>query len=90
MADRSFTIMCSKGITLNILPMKVSDQFTQSELTTTTRIATLCTHVERAIVRIKNYKLLGDNCMARLADQIFNVCEMLSNFSSLCVNDSFL
>ena len=90
MADRGFTIadlLDVKGVALNIPPMKVSDQFTQRELTTTRRIATLRIHVERAIGRIKNFKLLSDipNSMTRIADQIFFVCTMLSNFHSpLC------
>ena len=63
MADRGFTIadlLDVKGVALNIPPMKVSDQFTQRELTTTRRIATLRIHVERAIGQIKNFKLLSD------------------------------
>ena len=76
-----------KGVALNIPPMKVSDQFTKKELTTTRRIATLRIHIERAIGRIKNFKLLSDipNSMTRIADRIFFVCTMLSNFHSpLC------
>ena len=85
MADRGFTIadlLDAKGVALNIPPMKVNDQFTEEQLTTTRRIATLRIHVERAIGRIKNFKILTDvsNSMARVADQIFYVCAMLSNF----------
>ena len=67
--------------------MKTSNQFTERELTTTRRIATLRIHIERAIGRIKNFKILSDipNNMARIADQIFFVCAMFSNFHSpLC------
>ena len=90
MADRGFTIadlLDMKGVALNIPPMKVSDQFTQRELTTTRRIATLRIHVERAIGRINNFKLLSDipNSMTRIADQMFFVYTMPSNFHSpLC------
>ena len=85
MADKGFTIAdlterC--GVTLNIPPMKHDDQFTERELLTTRRIASLRIHVERAIGKIKNFKILNDipNNMARIADQIFFVCAMLSIF----------
>ena len=90
MADRGFTIadlLYQRGVTLNIPPNKVSDQLTPNELTVTRRIANLRIHVERAIGRIKTFKLLGNipNVMSRMADQIFFVCAMLSNFHSpLC------
>ena len=70
--------------------MKISDQFTQRELTTTRRIANLRMHVEHAIGRIKNFKLLNEipNNMAHVADQIFFVYAFLSNFHSpLCNSD---
>ena len=64
--------------------MKLNDQFSETELLSTRRIASLRIHVERAIGRIKNYRILNDipNNMARIADQIFYVCSMLCNFSS--------
>ena len=61
MADRGFTIadlLDLKGVALNIPPMKSSDRFTQTELTTTCRIANLKIHVECAIGRIKNLNFL--------------------------------
>ena len=60
MADRGFTIadlLEMKGVTLNIPPMKVHDQLSETELITTRRIAALRIHVERAIGRIKNFKI---------------------------------
>ena len=60
MADRGFTIadmLDVRGVNLNIPPMKTRDQFTQNELTTTRRIASLRIHVERAIGRIKSFKI---------------------------------
>lgn len=90
MADRGFTIadlLDSRGVRLNIPPMKTRDQFTHNELTTTRRIASLRIHVERAIGRIKSFKILEDipNNMAKIADQIFFVCSVLSTFRSpLC------
>ena len=86
MADRGFTIadlLEMKGVTLNIPPMKVNDQLSEKELITTRRIAALRIHVERAIGRIKNYKILNDipNNMSGITDQIFFVCCMLCTSS---------
>ena len=82
MADKGFTIVDlteRRGVMLNIPPMKHDDQSTERELLTTRRIASLRIHVERAIGKIKNYKILNDipNNMARIADQLFFVCAML-------------
>ena len=90
MADRGFTIadlLDTKGVTLNIPPMKTSDQLTEREIITTRRIAALRIHVERAIGRLKRFRILNDipNNMSRISDQLFFVCCMLCNFSSpLC------
>ena len=73
-----------QGVVLNIPSMKTSDQFTEKELTTTRRIASLRIHVERAIGQIKNFGILTDvpNSMARVANQVilFYVCALLANF----------
>ena len=90
MADRGFTIadlLDAKVVSLNIPPRKVNDQLSDTKLITTRRIAALRIHVERAIGRIKSFKILHDlpNNMNRITDQIFFVCCMLCNFSSpLC------
>ena len=86
---KGFTIadLTEHGVTLNIPPFKHDNQFTERELITTRRIASLRIHVERAIGRIKNFKILNDipNNMARISDQVFYVCAMLCNFySPLC------
>ena len=71
-----------QGVVLNIPSMKTSDQFTEKELTTTRRIASLRIHVERTIGQIKNFGILTDvpNSMARVANQVFYVCALLANF----------
>ena len=89
MADRGFTIadlLYAKGITLNIPPVKTNDQFTHSELTITRRIATLRIRVERAIGRIKNFKILLDipNNMAKVTDQMFLCVQCFLIFSLPC------
>ena len=67
-----------QGVVLNIPSMKTSDQFTEKELTTTRRIASLRIHVERTIGQIKNFGILTDvpNSMARVANQVFYVCAL--------------
>ena len=57
MANHGFTIadlVDTKGVILNIPPMKVGEQLSDTELVTTRRIAALRIHIERAIGRIKN------------------------------------
>ena len=83
MANRGFTIadlLDTKGVSLSVPPMKVGEQLSDTELVTT-RIAAL---VERAIGRIKNYKILNDipNNMSKISDQIFFICCILYNFTS--------
>ena len=87
MADRGFTIadlLDSKGVSLNIPPSKVGDQLLETDLVTTRRIAALRIHVERAIGRIKNYRILHDipNNMNNIVDLVFFVCCFLCNFSA--------
>ena len=59
MADRGFTIddILPPGVTLNVPPrLNDSGQLTESERTTTRRIASVRIHVERAMERIKTTK----------------------------------
>lgn len=85
MADRGFMIadlLSSKGVDLNIPPSKLLPQLTESELVETRRIASVRIHVERAIGRLKLYHILDNipNCMAGIADRIFYICTVFTNF----------
>ena len=88
MADRGFNIqelLAEKGVKVNVPPfMNESGQFTEQEMVSTRRIATLRIHVERAIERIKNYHILDfipiTICKNGLIDMIFFVCAMFTNF----------
>lgn len=90
MADKGFTIadlLYDRGIELNIPPMKTGPQLSEDDVILTRRIANLRIHVERAIGRIKTFRILHDIPvnMASLAEQIFFVCAILSSFSKpLC------
>ena len=86
MADRGFNIqgmLASKGVKVNVPPfMNESGQFNESELLETRRIASLRIHVERAMERIKNYRILDFVPITLCRDgiiMIFFVCAMLSN-----------
>ena len=85
MADKGFTIadiLEPIGVSLNIPPRKLQDQFEEPELIQTRRIASIRIHVERAIGQLKSYRILNSipNCMAGIANQTFFVCTMLTNF----------
>ena len=76
MADRGFTIedVLPPGVSLNVPPrLNETGQLTESEHTTTRRIASVHIHVERAIERIKNYKILHviPNNMHNSINQVF-------------------
>ena len=91
MADRSFTIadvLDIRGVALNIPPTKTQNQFTQRELTITRRIANLRIHVERAIGRIKNLKILNDipNYMYSHFFMVYCVVKIFINF---CITDTY-
>ena len=61
MADRGFTIedVLPPGVSLNVPPrLNETGQLTENERTTMRGIASVRVHVERAIERIKNYKIL--------------------------------
>ena len=87
MADRGFTIkesLSKLGIGLNLPPfMEGRRQLPADEMQRGRSIASLRIHVERAIGRMKQHKILTGVFqlkMARLANQIVVVCAYLSNF----------
>ena len=92
MADCGFDIeenLILRGIHLNIPPfLRGKQQFSQEELITTRRIASLRIHVERAMERIKNFHIFGRSLpvtLTDIADRLFFVCCALTNFQpSLC------
>lgn len=87
MADRGFNIselLDTKGVTLNI-PPKLTDpsgQLSGAHHVKTHRIALVRVHVERAIGRVKNFKILESvpNSMHNVANQIFYVRALMTNF----------
>ena len=80
MADRGFDIadILPEGVALNIPPFKgLRDQLTAEESEETARIAAVRIHVERAIGRVKCYRILNGVIplsLSPLINQIFTVC----------------
>ena len=87
MAARGFTIkdaLANLHIELNIPPFLDSrKQLSASEVDTGRKIAFVRIHVERAINRLKFYRILKGTIpisMVHLTNQIVFVCAMLTNF----------
>lgn len=94
MADRGFDVESDlpEGVSLNIPPfMNGKDQLSLEEETETRRIASVRIHVERAIERIKNFRILQSvypiNMAAEL-NKIWIICSYLCNFLPPLVCDN--
>lgn len=92
MADRGFTIkdvLSELNIGLNIPPfLEKRKQLPPDEIEVGRKIASLRIHVERAIGRVKNYRILKSTIpisMIRLTNQIVYVCAFLTNFQPALV-----
>lgn len=69
MADRGFLIrdlVTLRNATLNIPPFAHGKQLPQAAVTKTRRIAALRIHVERAIGRLKQFRMLADSIPAQM------------------------
>ncbi|XP_065195428.1 uncharacterized protein LOC135827887 [Sycon ciliatum] len=85
MADRGFDIadLLPEGVDLNIPPFLGSrDQLDEEEVIETRRIASVRIHVERAMERIKNFRITHflSSVLCPLAEQIIFVCAFLTNY----------
>lgn len=94
MADKGFNIeeeVEKCGLQLNIPPFAtIGKQMTKSDALLTKNIAKHRVHVERAIERIKRFKILSGKfklSLFTLINQIWFVCTMLSNFFLPCIKD---
>ena len=91
MADRGFLIrdlLARSYATLNIPPFSMGKQMSGRAVTKTRRIASARIHVERAIGRLKNFKILQGVVPLKLhaiLDQIVVVCAALCNLDSKLV-----
>lgn len=88
MADKGFTIkdlLEPMGVHLNMPPFLRDGQFSKEQVEETEAIATLRIHVERRIQRIKSFHIFDRRIpitMAPLANQIWAVCAILTNFQT--------
>jgi hypothetical protein len=97
MADRGFTIgeeMCSRMVKLNIPAfMKGRAQLSEQETIDSRRIAAERIHVERAIMRVKSYRLLnikyGIKSLNK-ANQSLRVVSALCNMRDCLIKDDIL
>ena len=87
MVDKGFEIqhlLSGLGVRLNIPPFRQGQrQFTPDELTKTKKIAAVRIHVERAIQRLKQFKLLTGvmpNTLWDVAEQLVFVAAVLCDF----------
>ena len=92
MADKGFTIqdlLIPCGVRLNIPPfLQGNTQMAANDVFATKNIARLRVHVERAIGRVKEYRILQSTLLASMWDSINDViyvCCMLTNFGPLLV-----
>ena len=85
MADKGFTMqdLLPLGTSLNIPPfLGQFDQMSPENVKRTQQIASVRYHVERAINRIKNYKLWNGVIplsLFGLVNQMWSICSFLSN-----------
>ncbi|XP_069110323.1 uncharacterized protein [Argopecten irradians] len=94
MADKGFNIesdVTECGLKLNIPPFaRAGVQMSQSDALLTKKIAAHRVHVERAIARIKRFKILSGRVQLSLLtviNQIWYVCSFLTNFFMPCIQD---
>ena len=94
MADRGFDIEndIPDRVSLNIPPfLDGQPQLSAENLATASKIASVRVHVERAISRIKNYRILHHNIPLTLSDnleQIWTVCSYLTLFLLPMINET--
>ncbi|XP_041954163.1 uncharacterized protein LOC121713545 [Alosa sapidissima] len=86
MADKGFTItklLADRGATLIIPPFKMTAQFTKEDALKTQAIARLRILVERAIRRVKEYRIWEHTLPLTLSgtvNQLWTVCCVMTNF----------
>lgn len=84
MVDKGFLIgdLLKEGVHLIRPPFKTTPQFTAQQVTESKQISQARVHVERAIERVKKYKILDfiPPTLVPHASEVFQVCCALTNF----------
>jgi len=87
MADRGFTIaedLCARQVKLNIPSfMKGRSQLTQQETIESRRIASVRIHVERAIARVKSYRILNTSLHIKSLKKLDKELRVVSGLCNL-------
>lgn len=91
LADKGFLLqdLVSKDVSVNIPPFLCTVQFSVPEVEETRTIAKARIHVERAICRLKCYRILNflTRKMYLLASVIIQICAALTNFRSPLIKE---
>ena len=86
LADKGFLLHDSlpQGVSVNVPPFLTTQQFTPKQVLETTRIARARIHVERAIQRIKVFRILNfiPASYRGKATKIFQICACLANLQA--------
>lgn len=94
MADRGFLIMdllAERSATLNIPPYSMGKQLSSKAVTKTRSRASAQIHIERAIGRLKTFKLLQGIMPLKLHvlfEQIIGVCFVICNLDKQIVKET--
>ena len=94
MIDKGFSIkeeLKNLGLEINVPPMGTELQFSAADVQETRKIASCRVHVERAIRKIKTYKILKGVIPIKMIphiNQIWTVCALLSDFRCI-INENF-
>lgn len=93
MADKGFLIhdILPQGVSLNIPPFLTHGQFTPDEVQMTLSIARARVHVERAIARIKGFRILNfiPSTMRAYASKIWQTCAALVNLQNPLIREVY-
>jgi len=86
LVDKGFTIrdLVPEGVVVNMPAFLSNPQFTQVEVQTNKKIAGVRIHIERAIQRIKIYRILDQIPWqyCKLVNKLFKVCVALTNLQT--------
>lgn len=94
MADRGFTIsdlLYEQRVRLNMPAFSFGNQLSEEDVNTTRKIASVRVHVERAIRRMKVFKILSHRIPISLApqiDKILVICAALVNLQPDLIKDT--
>lgn len=91
LADKGFLIsdLLPDNVSLNIPPFLTLSQFTPSEVEKTKNIARARIHVERAIRRLKGFKILSHipKSLFKKSSIVFQLCASLVNFQNPLIKE---